>query len=153
MVFDTVMADSKRGIKLMNQALAKGHRVTLQYIHQPLMKAVENSITRAMDKDNGRIVPAAVVAATHLRAQQALYELAAHYAADPRVSVKVIDHENFAARPSSLAELKSKRYTQSMEELQQQAVKHARQYLETQSHQTTLTDDLKSRILELSEGK
>lgn len=148
-IVDSVLGNKNRAIKQIDMAVAKGRKVIIQYVHQPLESAVENTLERALDPKDGRIVPAHVVAASHLNAQKTLFELLAHYEGQPNVEFQIIDHENFSARPISIQQMASKRYTQPIEALVEQAREHARMILQKRGEHVGLTPEMTAQILAL----
>lgn len=153
-VYDTVMAEAPRAIDQINQALDAGHHVTINYIHQPLEAAVRNTIDRAADPTNGRVVEAYATARAHKNAQDTIFKVQAHFANDPRVRVNVIDNTGFAKRPSSLQELQAARYQEPLETLTQRATFEAQSHLHERQRQnpTDFTEALARRVLRPSGG-
>ncbi len=149
-IYDTMMADSKRGIKLIDQALAKGHKIIISYIHQPLHLAVGNTIKRALDPSDGRIVEAVVTAKTHAASQKAIFELYEHYKNDSRVTIRVVNNEQFQNKPTSLDYLKTQVYNESQMELETRAIDAAKDYFSKHQTDPNLTREIVDRILRQS---
>lgn len=153
-IYDTVMAEKSRAIEQIQQALDAGHHVSINYIHQPLEAAVRNTIDRAARKDNGRIVEAYATARAHKNAQDTIFEVASHFANDPRVRINVVDNTGFANRASSLQELRQSQYHEQLENLVQRAMLEARRHLHERQHQNPAdyTAELARRVLRPSGG-
>jgi hypothetical protein len=146
-VYDTVLADGKRAIKQIEQALAKGHEVDINYIHQPLEAAVVNTIERSVKLENGRIVEAYSTARTHSAAQKSIFEVAKRFENDPRVTIRVTDNTDFKAVKMTLDELSNKLYTEPLELLEKRAMDTASRYFDEHHERPEFTHDLKKRVL------
>jgi len=111
-VYDTNLNGVESGITKVDQALAAGKNVVLPYVHrEPVESLTHGALTRAMrmeaEKGSGRTVPISEHVKTHVGANQAIRKIAAHYANDNRVLVRVIDntHGKNGARLMELANL------------------------------------------------
>lgn len=96
-VFDTNMNGEESSIEKIDQATAAGKKVVIAYVHRdPVESLVQGALTRAMRQErehgSGRTVPIEKHVNTHVGANEAIRHIAAHYEADPRVAVHIIDN-------------------------------------------------------------
>ncbi|MEZ0273811.1 MAG: hypothetical protein ACAH88_02810 [Roseimicrobium sp.] len=146
-VYDTVMADSKRAVEQIERGLKKGHKITIRYIHQPIDAAIRNSIERSADARNGRIVEAYALARAHVSAQQAIFEVARHFNGNSAVTIRVVDNTEFKAKDISLQQLKQLQISESLEKLEERAMDVARQYFDENRTRPEFTPELQGRVL------
>lgn len=98
-VMDGNLAKSGSAIKKIDQALASGRRVVINYVHrEPIEALVNGAFPRAMRQEalhgSGRTLDIETHASTHAGANKAIRELAKRYKDDPRVVIEVIDNSN-----------------------------------------------------------
>jgi hypothetical protein len=125
-VYDTNMNGVASSIAKIDQALAAGKDVTIAYTYrEPIAALREGALPRAMRQEgefgSGRTVPVKEHLKTHLGARESMERIAAHYAGDPRVQIKVLDNSGAAgsAKPvalSSIPKFEGEAYTRLREE-------------------------------------
>lgn len=107
-VVDAPMATYANAEAAVERALAKGARVSINYIHTPLEKATAFMMDRF--EKTGRETNADKLADMHFRAQQTVMRLAREYADNPNFQVRVIDHGGDMVRVITPAELAVRAY-------------------------------------------
>jgi Zeta toxin len=122
-VMDTNMNGTKSAITKIDQALKAGKEVKIAYVHrEPVDALVNGALKRAHRQESelgsGRTVPLEEHVKTHAGANEAIHEIEAHYAQDPRYSLRVIDntHGPKDARLIDLEKLPSIDYNRTREE-------------------------------------
>lgn len=122
-VYDTNMNGTKSAVTKIDQALAAGKEVKIAYVHrEPIEALTQGALKRAMrqerDFGSGRTVPIEEHVNTHVGANNSVREIAAHYANDPRVTMRVIDNSRGAggARLIDLEELPRIDYNRTHEQ-------------------------------------
>lgn len=98
-IMDGNLAKTASAIKKIEQALAAGKRVTVNYVYRDPIEALLNgAMKRAMKQlrefGTGRTVPIRVHASTSTGARETILNLAKKYAGDDRVAVMMIDNSN-----------------------------------------------------------
>lgn len=98
-IFDGNLANEGSAIKKIDQAIAAGKRVVVNYVYRDPIEAWVNGVmTRAMrqfeEHGTGRTVPIDVHASTHAGARSTLDALVARYADNELVDVMVVDNSN-----------------------------------------------------------
>lgn len=98
-VYDTNLAKFGSGKKKIDQALAAGKTVSIDFVHRdPIESLVNGALPRAMRQEaehgTGRTVPVATHASTHAGSNATVRQLAEAYADDPRVTITIIDNSN-----------------------------------------------------------
>ena len=102
-IYDTTLANPRKAGEVIEQALSTGRKVTISFTARDPFDAIANGvIPRAQKK--GRTVPLDIAAQAHVEAPQTFAALAAKYADDPRVTLKLVDNTGPAgsARESPL---------------------------------------------------
>ncbi len=107
-LIDAPMATHANGKALIDQALAKGGRVEINYIHTPVEKAARLMLNRY--EKEGRETNAEKLADMHHRAQRTVLRLAQEYAGNPNVKIHVLDNSGEAAKPITAAALGARAY-------------------------------------------
>lgn len=109
-VYDSNMNTLETSIKRVDQALDSGHKVVIAFIEADIKKAYEQMVSRAVKR--GRTVPLKYHIATHLGANEVIFQLAEHYKSNPNVDFKIIDNTGNVgeAKASSLELLAKKEY-------------------------------------------
>jgi len=125
-VYDTNMNRLESATQKIDQALQAGKRVEIVYTYRdPIEALTGGALPRAMRQEarsgSGRTVPLSEHVATHVGARETMDRLAAHYAGDDRVKIRVFDntHGKGNARMSTLAripKLDESAYTRLREE-------------------------------------
>ncbi len=88
--FDGTMATYESSKRRIEQALASGRRVDINYVYRPIDLAMQGVISRA--GRTGRSVPAKAVAESHYQSQRTVMRLADEFKGDDRVSIVVLDN-------------------------------------------------------------
>lgn len=121
-VYDSNMSDSAKAITRIKQALDAGKHVKVAYVFRdPAEALTHGALTRAMRQEgefgSGRTVPLAEHVNTHAGAREAIPEIAAHFAGDPRVEIAVIDNSRGKGKAAvvDLADLPQIDYTSTHE--------------------------------------
>ena len=86
-VVDTTFSNTGRALTQVSAALECGRNVEINYVYRPFEEAVAGMISRALDPENGRVVPIDDMARTHLGAQDSIFAAIETYADDPRVNI------------------------------------------------------------------
>lgn len=102
-VYDTNMNGTQSAVTKIDQALSAGKEVKIAYVHREPTEALEQgALKRAMRQEgefgSGRTVPIEEHVNTHVGANNSAREIAAHYANDPRVTMRIIDNSRGAGR-------------------------------------------------------
>jgi hypothetical protein len=149
-VYDTNMNKYSSAKLKVEQALAAGHRVNINYVHADPMQAFAQNLIRA-SHPNGRTVPLNKHADTHNGAFPTVQRLSQEYANDPRVQFHIIDNTGKGvgeAKASSIDAIAKKFYTVTNGQLQTELDRaHAageiddRVYKGSQSNERTGRDD------------
>ncbi|MGH8275994.1 MAG: zeta toxin family protein, partial [Steroidobacteraceae bacterium] len=123
MIYDTNMNGARSAIQKIDQALSAGKHVEITYVHrEPVESLTNGALKRAKRQEgefgSGRTVPINEHVNTHVGANEAIRQIAAHYADDPRVRVRVIDNSRGKAgqRLINLDELPRLDYTRVREQ-------------------------------------
>lgn len=96
-VYDTTLASKAKAIQTIEEALASGREVLINYTaRDPLESIVNGIIPRAASK--GRTVPLDIAAKAHEDAPKVLASLVDKYADDPRVKFRLIDNTKGAGQ-------------------------------------------------------
>lgn len=100
-VYDTNMGTAKSAIGKIDQALAAGKNVRIAYVYREPIEALRaGALKRAMRQEgefgSGRAVPIEEHLGTHVGSNEAIRQIALHYAHDPRVDVRIIDNSRGA---------------------------------------------------------
>jgi hypothetical protein len=98
-VYDTNMNRLESATQKIDQALAAGKDVEVFYTFRDPIEALRNgALTRAMRQEaafgSGRTVPLNEHIATHTGARDVIEQIAAHYAGDDRVRIRVLDNSH-----------------------------------------------------------
>lgn len=110
-VFDTNMNNLESATKKIDQVLASGRKVLLNYVYRdPVEALINGALARAKNPESesfGRSLKLGVHAETHVGASRVMRELAEHYKDNQDVEIRVIDnsHGRGNAKPSSLADI------------------------------------------------
>lgn len=96
-VYDTNMDSAPSAIAKIQQALDAGKQVKVAYVYRDPAEALRlGALTRAMRQEgefgSGRTVPIDTHIDTHTGSNEAIREVAAHFANDSRVDITVIDN-------------------------------------------------------------
>lgn len=89
-VFDGTLANMPGAVKKIEQALAAGKKVQIEYVHRPFLQAVKGILHRAETK--GRTLDIGIAARDHYMAQRSFLNLVERYAKDSRVAFHVWDN-------------------------------------------------------------
>lgn len=123
-VYDTNMADSRKAIEKIDQALAAGKKISITYVYRdPVESLAMGALTRAMGQEkkygSGRTVPVAVHLKTHVEANKAIREIAEHYKDNNQVQIAIIDNTRGRDKAAeiSIADLPNISYDQFEEEI------------------------------------
>lgn len=123
-VYDTNMADSRKAIEKIDQALAAGKKISITYVYRdPVESLAIGALTRAMGQEkkygSGRTVPVAVHLKTHIEANKAIREIAEHYKTNNQVQIAIIDNTRGRDKAAeiSIADLPNISYDQFEEEI------------------------------------
>lgn len=123
-VYDSNLNNAASGIKKIDQALAVGKKARVVLVdREPTDALVAGALPRAMRQEaefgSGRTVPIEEHIRTHIGANEAIRQIAEHYAGNPNVEVKVIDnsHGPGNARVIDLADLRKLDYNQTREKV------------------------------------
>ena len=102
LIYDTNMGDARKAIKKIDEALAAkeppgGREVKIAYVYRDVTDALVNGgLSRAMSQfkkhGSGRTVPLEVFVRTHVDSNNAIRDVAHHYADDSRVDIGLIDN-------------------------------------------------------------
>lgn len=90
-IYDTTLANQKRAVSAIEDALASGRRVTVNYVARDPFDAIVNGVIPRAER-SGRTVPLDVAAKAHEDAARTLTNLLERYADDDRVTIRVIDN-------------------------------------------------------------
>lgn len=98
-IMDGNLAKFGSAKRKIDQALAAGKRVVINYVHRdPLEAFVNGAMPRAVKQEaefgSGRTVPIRVHASTHSGAAETVKRLATEYADDARVDLTIVDNSN-----------------------------------------------------------
>lgn len=98
-VYDTNMNKLASAVQKIDQALAAGKQVEIFYTYrEPIEALSKGALTRAMRQakkfGSGRTVPVGEHIGTHVGARRTVEQVAAHYAGDARVTLRVIDNSH-----------------------------------------------------------
>lgn len=111
-VYDTNMNRAESATQKIDQALQAGKRVEIAYTYRdPIEALTGGALPRAMRQEtrsgSGRTVPLNEHVGTHVGARDTIERLAAHYAGDDRVKIRVFDntHGKGNARIATLAQV------------------------------------------------
>jgi len=96
-VYDTNLANAKKSIQKIDQALAAGKTVRIAYVwRDPTESLTVGALPRAMGQEkkfgSGRTVPIGEHVNTHVHSNEAIRQVAEHYKGDSRVEVMIIDN-------------------------------------------------------------
>lgn len=90
-VYDSTMSKFKSSVEKIDQALAAGRGVWVNYVYRdPVDSLVNGALPRAMVE--GRTAPLSAHHRTHVGSNKVIHQLAEHYAGNPRVGFKVVDN-------------------------------------------------------------
>jgi hypothetical protein len=118
-VYDTNMNNEASASQKIDQALDAGKDVHINYVYRdPVEALTRGALPRAQRM--GRTVPLENHAETHTGSFETISKLQEKYKDDPRVHFSIIDNSRGEgeAKPSSLEELRDKRYNVPVQELQ-----------------------------------
>jgi hypothetical protein len=96
-IYDTNMNKLSGAVEKIDQALAAGKDVDIIYTYREPIEALKNgALPRAVRQEkqfgSGRTVPVDEHIATHVGSHSVIEQIAAHYAHDPRVTVRAVDN-------------------------------------------------------------
>ncbi len=123
-IFDTNLNKASSAKPKIDEALAAGKKVIITYVSRdPVDALVNGALKRAMRQEgelgSGRTVPVEEHAATHVGSNEAIRELADHYAGNPNVEIRILDnnHGPGQAREIPLSELPKLAHNQVREKV------------------------------------
>ena len=90
-IFDTTLSKERTAIQAIEQALASGRRVTINFTARDPFESIVNGIIPRAEK-KGRTVPLGIAAEAHTEAPKVLLALEAKYADDDRVRFQLVDN-------------------------------------------------------------
>jgi Mn-dependent DtxR family transcriptional regulator len=89
-VLDSTLANYESAKGRIDEALAAGRKVVVEYVYREPLEAWKSVLQRAMKR--GRIVPMDDVVDGHLKSRPMIRRLAEEYAGDPRIRIRVTDN-------------------------------------------------------------
>ena len=104
-VMDGTMQDYEKSCRNIDLALHSGKLVHINYVFCPFEKAIQNTIQRATDQKNGRVVNVKRAAKGHAQALANIFRIEKAYRSNPVVTFGVIDNSGENPRAISLAAL------------------------------------------------
>jgi hypothetical protein len=102
---DGTMQDYEKSCRNIDLALRNGKLVHINYVYCPFEKAIQNTIRRATDPTNGRVVNVKRAAKGHSQALANIFRIEQAYRNNPSVTFGVIDNSADDPRASSLVKL------------------------------------------------
>ena len=98
-IMDGNLAKFASGTQKIDQALAAGKEVVINYVHRdPLESFVNGAIKRAMKQveefGSGRTIPLETHVSTHVGANQTIRQIAKKYADEPRLAIEAVNNNN-----------------------------------------------------------
>jgi len=94
-IVDSTLSSFDRSDEKVQQALAAGHKVAVEYVYRDPVEAFTGGVLkRAMDpgEDGGRPIPLEAHLKTHMGARTTVERLRQKYAGDPRVKFVAVDN-------------------------------------------------------------
>lgn len=121
-IYDTTLANSQRAVQAIEDALASGRRVMVNFVARDPFDAIVGGVIPRAERD-GRTVPLAVAAKAHEDAPRTLASLFERYADDDRVSIRMIDNTGAPGGQRVLTEMPAFDYNRLVERVHDAADK------------------------------
>lgn len=87
-IMDGTLSDPARAIRNIDLVLSSGKQVFIAFTTRNFEQTIHGVIDRALDPENGRIVPLEVSARKYCEAHRSIRHLTAHYADHPKVTIR-----------------------------------------------------------------